>query len=132
MNPEVKEQWLRALRSGEYEQGRRYLNNNGKFCCLGVLCDLAEKAGVVSSRLWVDGGPGREDTYSENLTEYVANGNDASVSVLPAAVKEWAGIDASNPDVVLTKGRWTPLAWVNDHNNELGFTGIADVIERSL
>lgn len=35
--------WLAALRSGEYEQGRGCLSDNGKFCCLGVACDIAVK-----------------------------------------------------------------------------------------
>jgi hypothetical protein len=40
MNPEWKEKWVEALESGEYEQGQGCLNGSGKFCCLGVLCDL--------------------------------------------------------------------------------------------
>lgn len=46
MNQEVKKMWVEALRSGEYQQGKHHLNDNGKFCCLGVLCDLAVKDGV--------------------------------------------------------------------------------------
>jgi len=46
MKLEVKKLWIEALRSGKYEQGRGALNKDGKFCCLGVLCDLAVKAGV--------------------------------------------------------------------------------------
>jgi hypothetical protein len=42
MDKRIKGLWLKALRSGEYKQGREYLNNNG-FCCLGVLCDLYAK-----------------------------------------------------------------------------------------
>ncbi len=56
MNKRIKAKWLKALRSGEYKQGREALKNvvsrgvyNGAtsrklkkptFCCLGVLCDL--------------------------------------------------------------------------------------------
>lgn len=42
MNPQYKEKWLKALRSGEYKQGGGYLQRDGKFCCLGVLCEIAE------------------------------------------------------------------------------------------
>ena len=50
MNKEVKQQWVAALRSGEYKQGknalrRQYEGEDAEFCCLGVLCDLAVKAG---------------------------------------------------------------------------------------
>lgn len=34
---EQKEKWLIALRSGEYEQGRLWMEKDGKYCCLGVL-----------------------------------------------------------------------------------------------
>lgn len=32
--------WVAALRSGNYEQGKEKLCRNGKYCCLGVLCEL--------------------------------------------------------------------------------------------
>jgi hypothetical protein len=35
--------WISALRSGEYKQGRDYLKNiEGNLCCLGVACELSE------------------------------------------------------------------------------------------
>ena len=39
MRPVVK-RWVDALRSGEYKQGRNFLERDGKFCCLGVLCEI--------------------------------------------------------------------------------------------
>lgn len=48
---EVKEKWLKALRSGEYKQGRNTLYNpdTDQYCCLGVLCELAfqERVGTI-------------------------------------------------------------------------------------
>lgn len=41
MNAELKTKWLEALRSGKYEQGKHYLKEGGKYCCLGVLCEVA-------------------------------------------------------------------------------------------
>src|SRR5687768_4898762 len=41
-----KQKWVKALRSGKYQQGRGYLKqknhltNQFEYCCLGVLCDL--------------------------------------------------------------------------------------------
>lgn len=32
--------WVEALRSGKYKQGARYLKKNGRYCCLGVLCEI--------------------------------------------------------------------------------------------
>lgn len=38
----TKEEWVTALRSGEYRQGKGFLrNSDDEYCCLGVLCDLA-------------------------------------------------------------------------------------------
>lgn len=39
---ELREKWLQALESGEYEQGSSYLRTcNDEFCCLGVLAALS-------------------------------------------------------------------------------------------
>ncbi len=36
MTQAQKDQWLAALRSGEYRQGSGDLHKDGRFCCLGV------------------------------------------------------------------------------------------------
>lgn len=33
-------QWIAALRSGKYKQGRGYLRKGDYYCCLGVFCDV--------------------------------------------------------------------------------------------
>jgi hypothetical protein len=41
MDPEAKELWIEALRSGKFKQGKRALKTyDGAFCCLGVLCEV--------------------------------------------------------------------------------------------
>lgn len=78
MNAEIKTQWVNALRSGEYKQGRHALRNlnadgtSGNYCCLGVLCDLHSKA---TGQTW-DGN------------KYLGTNE-----VVPLAVKEWAGFE---------------------------------------
>lgn len=43
MNERIKDLWIKALRSGKYEQGVGYLQTlDGKYCCLGVLCDIMD------------------------------------------------------------------------------------------
>jgi hypothetical protein len=37
MDQKIKKKWIKALRSGEYEQGIGRLHYDGKYCCLGVL-----------------------------------------------------------------------------------------------
>lgn len=46
MDPVVKAKWLEALRSRKYKQGtgtlKRLVNGSEQYCCLGVLCEVAE------------------------------------------------------------------------------------------
>jgi hypothetical protein len=116
MNESIKAQWVAALRSGEYEQGQAYLQKDGKFCCLGVLCDLAVKAGVIT----VTGG-------DVTAAEY---GPDAETLTLPDKVMDWAGTGDSNPEVLYYGGRYDTLASLND--NDVPFGTIADLIEDQL
>lgn len=48
LNPQVKEKWLEALRSGRYVQGKNFLRCESGYCCLGVRNDLAVQAGAIS------------------------------------------------------------------------------------
>lgn len=41
MDAKLKEDWVKALRSGEYKQGIGKLRERDEFCCLGVLCQVA-------------------------------------------------------------------------------------------
>jgi hypothetical protein len=44
------EQWVEALRSMKYKQGKKVLRSpNDEFCCLGVLCDVAHPENWVCS-----------------------------------------------------------------------------------
>lgn len=42
MNKEYKQPWIDALRSGNFKQGRNKLESQGKYCCLGVLCEVMQ------------------------------------------------------------------------------------------
>lgn len=44
MNKEIQTEWVAALRSGDYVQGKGKLKtSDNQFCCLGVLCDIMSK-----------------------------------------------------------------------------------------
>ena len=51
MTPEFKSQWIAALRSDKYEQGRGALRTGDAFCCLGVACHLEDKFGWQSTSI---------------------------------------------------------------------------------
>lgn len=78
MNPEVKQLWIEALRSGEYKQGEGALHNNitDEYCCLGVLCDVALKNGV---ELTID--------KTEHNTAFATR-----TASLPHKVVSWSGM----------------------------------------
>ncbi len=121
MNPEVKQMWVAALRSGEYEQGTlRLRSHDDKYCCLGVLCDLAVKAGV-DIRILSQGG------------EYTYDGDAVS---LPDVVQEWAGLSDNDNDTPQDPMIETELygsrqlSQLND--NKHSFEEIADLIDECL
>jgi hypothetical protein len=115
MNPEVKSLWLAALRSGQFEQGRDNLCNNGQYCCLGVLAQLhhnanpeaviLSKRGVIIERIYF-------------------NDEDA---ILPKATKAWAGLNGSNPDIMYNGGR-TQITVLNDGGHATNGLGVPEAI----
>lgn len=109
MNPEVKEKWLQALRSGEYQQGYGQLRFGDEFCCLGVLCDIhsKEKLGV-----WERGDYG------------------GNYEFLPEGVQLWAGLIGGSPDLKYN-GIGYGLTELNDES-ELSFKEISNLIEEQL
>ncbi len=40
MNAKSRDEWVGALRSGKYKQGRGYLRYQDRYCCLGVLAEI--------------------------------------------------------------------------------------------
>ena len=44
---EARREWIDALRSGKYPQGKNFLHVQNRWCCLGVACDLfAARLGI--------------------------------------------------------------------------------------
>ena len=114
MNQQVKEKWLSALRSGDYQQTQNYLHKEDGFCCLGVLCDLYGKEHNVEWNLAVAEDGDRD--YYEFQDE---------TATLPVSVIEWAGVEDENPEICET-----PLSRLNDNGST--FNEIADLIEEHL
>lgn len=131
MNPEVKEIWLEALRSGLYQQGRsllKYKNNRSGemfYCCLGVLSDLAEKQGVVSC--WAD----IASYKSYGGTETVYCFGEHARACLPQEVMDWAGIDTPFGELATPLDDiYNSLSSVNDAG--MSFLQVADIIEEQF
>lgn len=43
LNPDLKKQWIEALRSGDYQQCRAKLTDGKGYCCLGVLAKISDR-----------------------------------------------------------------------------------------
>jgi hypothetical protein len=114
MDQKIKALWIDALRSGNYKQGETYLNADGKFCCLGVLCEIAIEQGVEVTK----------DVVTEDLTRY--GGHYAG---LPNEVRDWSGV-SSLGDLPERVGYHDSLASLND--NGYSFKKIANIIEEKL
>lgn len=84
----IKERWVAALRSGDYEQARNTLRNKkGAMCCIGVLCEIQ----------------GRKWEWDDQRDAYVG----AQLIVTPET-SEYAGAGGGN---------FRPLARMNDRGD---------------
>lgn len=119
MKEDIKDRWVANLTSGEYIQGEGQLRDeSGKFCCLGVLCDMAVKDKVILPPVWSD--------VSE---AYVYDNN--TWSILPRAVSHWAGLgERHDPFVSLANGDGYTLSELNDGGKD--FNTIAEIIKECL
>lgn len=113
MNQDIKQQWVEALRSGDYEQGYHQLRDfEGRYDAVGVLCDLAVKAGVIDEPVFY--GEGREDPIFWGY-KYAD-----MVSWAPPAVAQWVG----------EPHRLNRICIKND--SHMTFNQIADYIEEQF
>ena len=115
MKPEIKAQWIEALRSGEYKQTKGELRTPNGYCCLGVLTDLYLKK------------HNDEWEYNERCNQYLYL--DCRFG-LPEEVMVWADLYESDP-YVYTDDTDHTLAHYND-NKDYSFEQIADLIEENL
>lgn len=111
MRREIAEQWVVALESGNYLQGTGSLNKGGKFCCLGVLCELAYQSGVVD----------KQETF-------VRVTYDERGSCLPDSVIEWAEMGSGLGEIPSNN---ISLTYLNDMLQE-DFHAIAEIIRKNV
>jgi hypothetical protein len=117
MNPAIRDRWVKALTSGDYKQGSGALRRGDEFCCLGVLCDLAVRDGVVSNL-----GPlGMSGSHFFGNT-----GLDSDSNELPQMVRDWAGLDSCDPTVARPSRERIELAALNDGG--MPFAELAELI----
>jgi|LakMenEpi03Aug12_release.lakeMendotaPanAssembly.Ray.scaffolds.fasta_scaffold845043_2 hypothetical protein len=123
MNQQIKQQWIEALRSGEYSQAQEELRVGDSFCCLGVLCDLYGKS--KGANFWKETTQKSGYYYFESLPEQYEYGT------LPINVSEWAGLGGIDIPVVEYGEQKTAISDLND-KEQLSFNQIAAIIEEQL
>lgn len=121
MDAEIKAEWVEALRSGEYQQGRNALRrvwSSGEvsYCCLGVLCELFSRKG--------EGKWNEEEFLFGEPDGRCGNG---STGILPRNLAKQVGLKDRNP-ILINQGK--SLAELND--SHVSFAEIADLIEAEL
>jgi hypothetical protein len=108
---------VEALESGEYEQAQNSLRDGGKFCCLGVACDIAAKDGI-----------GEWELLSASGNYRFSDGTDYSSAFMPSGVVEYYDVGGSFRDIIeLAPGSDSAMS-MNDNGST--FTEIAAAIRR--
>ena len=122
MNADLKQQWIDALRSKQYKQGKKVLcqvDEKGKesFCCLGVLFDIA--GGEVDGE-WSEVKSG--NFFCSNIrSAKVKSAKSSNEEFLPKGFIKFSGVE---------REAQSKLAEMNDYGHS--FKEIADWIEENL
>lgn len=129
MNPEVKQKWIDALRSGNYEQGSEKLRSVSGYCCLGVLCDLYAQEHDTQWEF-----RGNEETNLQPQDYWYF---DEQSEFLPYSVMDWAGLKTNNPNVRVYCSNGEDEDFYTDeiaNVNDTGYTfmDLSKIIEQQL
>jgi len=120
MNKRIKSKWLKALRSGKYEQGKYNLRDSeNKYCCLGVLCDIYAKE---NKKRWIKS--------KSNGNYYMKDGGSKMYAMPSDKVVEWAFGSKDLPNLEYENIGFG-MAYLNDHRDRT-FIEIAALIEEQL
>ena len=142
MNKTIAMKWVKALRSGKYKQGKKFLcqvNRKGEeHCCLGVLTEMyqaeqkAKKKKVIPTKVsdvYIDDSTATSGLKLLEVVKY-GSGEDAA-EVLSVAVRRWAGIKGRLGELFDVKrdGVYESLSRMNDEGHS--FKKIANFIEKN-
>lgn len=114
MEKNVKEKYLKALRSSKFRQAKDFLKLRSNFCALGLLCEIYRRE--VKRGKWVGpfiGKRGEKDAYC-----FKVNG-EFSIELPSKTICDWASVSVED---CLTIYKMNDLEGLN-------FSQIADKIE---
>ena len=127
MNPEIKQQWLSALRSGEYKQTQQSLRQNDSFCCMGVLCDILKSRvqGKWEEDFFISISGTTEEVPTPDI-DFIAGTTINSLSISREMLEKHLSPKDRN-----SLHPQKDMYYLSDLNDSVGlsFTQIADIIE---
>ena len=116
MKKSISKIWIKALRSGEFNQGSEFLEKDGKYCALGVISLLSLMGGQCTYNS--DGGVGLFDNKRSGLSFNTMKW---------AKISNFLKADAPFAPFHLN-GKISSIAQMNDSG--MNFNQIADLIEK--
>ena len=134
MKPEIKAKWVEALRSGDFKQGKGYLNNrdDNSFCCLGVLCEINADKRFNKIPVIVNKKNDKEKTIVATSFRIIDDSSETESSIfyLTKNNMEYFGLDATQCQSLMdmNDGVETVVELVTPKT----FNEIADWIEENL
>lgn len=119
---DLQKEWVAALRSGEYEQGKIHLrSSDGKYCCLGVLCDVIHKR------------EGTDWVWNDRTQSWECERDSCFTGTLSIGLAEKAGLLAGDGPIkqLTPENLKYGCLWKMNDNLEWTFDQIADFIEQN-
>jgi len=125
---EHRRAWIKALRSGEYQQTTYCLkSSNNKFCCLGVACDLYLKSGEAPNYVKWDNNDNFVFARTNKKNPYRPT---VTWNVLPDTVRDWLGLTSSCGNFDDKKSCGVKRALTTENDSGKTFKQIANIIEK--
>ena len=129
MNREIKEEWLKRLRSGEYKQAKSSLCTVSKegeksYCCLGILTE------IVNGEDAFHAGPDHYPDHKGSIDLVDNRGNDSYPSKETLIEAGWDTRDVAIEGLGNRTKLTRQLGYLNDKG--LTFEDIASIIEKHL
>jgi len=127
----IKDEWLAALRSGKYEQGRYRLRTENQYCCLGVLCDILKEKVDGEWVRCVEPPLGNSENTLDGKEQWcfqVGKQETTTGGALPKEVAKHVGLPTDNLTIM-----YLPHFSLSDLNDSgASFDKIAEAIEKNL
>lgn len=137
MKKQIKQQWIKALKSGDYKPAQGLLCSvedddpkNVRFCCLGVLFDIA--GGDVGGEWVLEESAFTKSFWSAFVPENDINLNDKALEgYLPDVFAEYVKLTDAEQDALATLNDEAVVS-AQDNEEEPTFDAVIEWIKENL